>query len=128
VTDPRDYAPDDPILPGLEPPRAGAGANELAARRTLAALVEIGTVGEREAVIMEALLTAARAIDRATASGRAKEYGVAELLAQVRELFRVLVPEDAEGGDTNDEWSQLVARLRRGGTAPRDPAEPRAGD
>ena len=127
MTEPRDYDPDDAVLPGLEPARSGAGVNELAARRTLTALANVSLVGEREAVIMEALLTAARAIDRATSSGRAKEYGVAELLGQVRELYRVLVPEDTEGGG-DDEWSQLVAELRRSGTAPRDPAQPRPGD
>lgn len=124
MTEPRDFDSFDEALPGLEPARAGIGSNERAARRTLAALAAVQLVGATQAVVMEALITAARAIDRATTSGRAKEYGVAELLGQVRELYRVLVPEGSEGGDGNDDWSRLVEELRRTGTAPRDATEP----
>jgi hypothetical protein len=119
VTEPRDYDQDDAVLPGLEPPRSGAGSNERAARRTLTALARLELVGEREAVIMEGLLTAARQIDRAAASGKAKEYGVAELLGQLRELYRVLVPETTDGGERSA-WDEFLDELAGGGgsTAP----------
>lgn len=118
MTEPRDYDQADAVLPGLEPARAGAGSNEIAARRTLAALVKVDLVSERHAVIMEGLLTAARQIDRAAASGKAKEYGVAELLGQLRELYRVLVPETTDGGGERSAWDEFLDELAGGGGSP----------
>jgi hypothetical protein len=117
MTDAADFQADDTALPlpGLEiAPTHGAGEVEAAARRTLAALSEAGHLDERHAVVMQALLTGARQLDRAAASGKAKDYGVANLLVQLRETFLVLMPED--GGEPDDEWTKLVERLR--GAAP----------
>jgi hypothetical protein len=119
---------DDIALPGLDPARAGAGANELAARRTIAALAIDGHVGETESVMCEGLLTAARQLDRAAANGRSKDYGVAELLGQLRELYKVLIPPVVEEeGSEPDAWTDFLDQLARGdgGSSPvRDPAEP----
>lgn len=115
-----DFDPDDVALPGLDPPRPGAGANELAARRTIAALAVEGHVGETESVMCEGLLTAARQLDRAVANGRSKDYGVAELLSQLRELYKVLIPPEVEEEVEPDEWTAFLDELARGdgGSAP----------
>jgi hypothetical protein len=126
MTEPTDYdqVETELALPGLAAEQPGTGNNERAARRTLAALVKLSLVGEREAVMMEALMTTARQLDRASSSSRSKDYGVANLVRELRETYLALLPEQGEGGDGTDEWSLLVAELRRSGTAPRDPAEP----
>lgn len=126
MTDPTDFDQGDAALPGLEPARPGAGSNEIAARRTIAALAGDQLVGPVHAVMCEALLTACRQLDRASTSGRSKDYGVAELIGQIREVYKVLAPEVEEGGET-DAWQQFLDDLANGsggGTAVRDPSVP----
>lgn len=113
---------DDTPLPGLEDDRPGDGTVTVAARRTLRALEAAGHLDDTHAVMAAALLTAATALDRAAHSGRAKEYAVANLTAQLRETWAALMPEAVEGGGT-DAWDQLAADLR-GAAALRDPAQP----
>lgn len=123
-TDTTDYEQDEAALPGLEPEAPGAGANERAARRTIAALSAADEVDEKHAVMCEALLTAARQLDRASNNLRSKDYGVAELIGQLREVYKVLAPEREEGGPT-DAFAEFLDELdRERGTAPvRHPTE-----
>jgi hypothetical protein len=134
VTEPTDFDQADATLPGLDPaPRGNVSAgNEAAARRTLAALSRGGLYGEQQAVIGEALLTCARQLDRAASSPRAKDYGVAALLAQLDDLYERLTPDDMTGGGSGDAFDQLAADLRAAamghgldgrGTAVRDAAQ-----
>jgi hypothetical protein len=125
TTTPDDFDPDDSALPipGMEA-RVGEGGNEKAARRTIAALVADQEVGEKQSVMCEALLTAARQLDRASSNTRAKDYGVAELIGQLREVYKVLAPDREEGGEP-DAWTQFLDDLAASGSgAPvRDTAE-----
>lgn len=117
---------DAPTLPGLEPARAGIGEVERAARASIAALGD--QVEPRKAVVVQTLVTVARQIDRAVNSAKAKDYAVANLVAQLRETFAVLEPQT--GGDL-DAFDQLASELRdaamaereRRSSAVRDPAE-----
>jgi hypothetical protein len=113
VTEPHDYDQLEALLPGLEPPSAAAGRNERAAHRTIVALKTAGLVDEQHAVMLEALLTAARQLDRASTSTRSKDYGVANLLAQLRETYQVLAPPPAEGGEQSA-WDQFLNDLANG--------------
>lgn len=123
TTDPRDDQP----LPGLEPDQPADGAVLKAARRTLRALEDADQLTEQHAVMAAALVTVARQLDRAANSGRAKEYAVANLVAQLRDTWTALVPETQEGG--SDAFDQLATDLRnaaaieaRRAAALRDPA------
>lgn len=109
----------DAPLPGLETPTPGEGPVTAAARRTIAALESAALLDEFHAVMCAALLTTAQQLDRAATSTRAKDYGVANLVAQLRETWTALAPEAKEGG--NDAWDQLAEDLRRA-AAVRDPA------
>jgi hypothetical protein len=126
MTQPRDYDQAEALLPGVGAPPALAGANERAAHRTIAALRADQLVGEQHAVMLEALLTAARQLDRASTSTKAKDYGVANLLAQLRETYLVLAPPTGEGGERSawDEFLDDLANRSGSSTAARDPAEP----
>lgn len=106
-------------LPGLEAPTPGEGPVTAAARRTIAALEAASLLDEYHAVMCAALLTTAQQLDRAARSSRAKDYGVANLVAQLRETWSALAPETTEGG--NDAWDLLADDLRRA-AAIRDPA------
>lgn len=116
-----EFEPDAP-LPGLEPTPPAAGEVELAARRTLRALIDV--LEEQHALPAQALVTVARQLDRAAGSTKAKDYAVANLVAQLRENYLLLVPEST-GGD-GDAWSELVAQFRDAwsGTDLCDPAGP----
>lgn len=113
--------PDTP-LPGLEPAApVDAGAVELAARRTITALE--GDIDERHAVIAQTLLTVARQLDRAANARNAKDYGVANLVAQLRETYLVLaVDNENERGD-GDPFDRLARELGRA-AAVRDAPQP----
>lgn len=118
---------DDQPLPGLEPDQPADGAVLKAARRTLRALEDADQLTEQHAVMAAALVTVARQLDRAANSGRAKEYAVANLVAQLRDTWTALVPETQEGG--SDAFDQLATDLRnaaaieaRRAAALRDPA------
>lgn len=113
MTEPTDFDPDDELLPGLgEPDRAAGlmGLVERAARRTIAGLED--RLDESHAVMCEALLTAARQLDRAATSSKAKDYGVANLLAQLRETYVVLRGDSPEGGEGSDPFDELAGDLR----------------
>lgn len=127
MTEPSDFAPDDAGLPGLDEPDRLQGLNELAARTTIRALHRAHLVNEQHAVMLEALLTAARQLDRAATSSKSKDYGVANLLAQLRETYLVLVPDAPEEGGGRDPFDLFLDELaeeRRGGPTLRDPSEP----
>lgn len=127
MTEPNDFDQVDAQLPGLEPGPPGQGKNEEAARRTIKALKVSGLLAESHSVMCEALLTAARQLDRASSSARAKDYGVANLLAQLRETYLVLVSDvDKEGGERSawDDFLDDLANGVGGGAPVRDPAEP----
>lgn len=109
MTEPNDFDPTETELPGVVPPPPAAGLVEKAAHRTIAALTGLT---EQHAVMCQALLVNARQLDRATNSGRAKDYGVAELLSQLRETYKVLAPDTAEGGGERDGFDLLAADLR----------------
>lgn len=113
---------DDTPLPGLEDDRPGDGAVTKAARRTLQALHTDGHLTESHAVMAATLLTLTVSLDRAATTGRAKEYALANLAAQIRETWTALMPEAAEGGD-DDAWTQLADDLRSA-AALRDPVQP----
>lgn len=119
---PTDFDPLDAALPGLEPSPAGAGTVERAARQTIAALNADRLLDNRHAVMTEALVVTARQLDRAVNSSKAKDYGVAELVSQLRETYKVLVPDQVEGGG-GDAWSELVAEFQRSGAQIRDSHE-----
>jgi hypothetical protein len=110
---------DETPLPGMEadPVRAD-GPVTAAARRTIAALGPV--LDESHAVMCAALVTTAQQLDRAAASSRAKDYGVANLVAQLRETWHALIPDAVDGGG-DDAWDDLAADLRRA-AALRDPA------
>lgn len=116
-----DYEPDAP-LPGLEPSPPSAGEVEVAARRTLRALAD--GLDEHQALPAQALVTVARQLDRAASSAKAKDYAVANLVAQLRENYLLLVP--TSGGDEQDAWSELVGQFRDAwsGADLRDPTQP----
>lgn len=97
-------------LPGLED-QAGDGAVLRAARQSLRALEQSGLYTETGAVMGQALLTCARQLDRATAAGTSKDYGVAQLVAQLRETWSVLVPIAGEER-AGDGFALLAAELR----------------
>lgn len=97
-------------LPGLEQDQAGDGAVLRAARQSLRALEAAGVFNEAGAVMGAALVTTARQLDRAVSGGRAKDYGVAQLVAQLRETWSVLVPEETAGA--GDGFDLLAAELR----------------
>lgn len=97
-------------LPGLEADQAGDGDVLKAARRSLRALEQAGVFTDAGAVMGAALVTTARQLDRAVSGGRAKDYGVAQLVAQLRETWSVLVPD--ETGNGSDGFDQLAAELR----------------
>jgi hypothetical protein len=109
MTDPADFTTDDELLPGLSEPSRGEGEVEAAARRTLAALEP--TLDARHSLIAQTLLTIARQLDRATATGRSKDYGVANLVNELRATYVVLMPETDEGGN-GDAFDQLARELR----------------
>lgn len=112
-------AVNDLPLPGLESPMPGEGPVTAAARRTIAALESASLLDEHHAVMCAALLTTAQQLDRAARSSRAKDYGVANLVAQLRETWTALAPITPEG--RNDAWDTLADDLRRA-AAVRDPA------
>ena len=119
MTEPADYARSEPALPGLDaldaPGAPAAGELEVAARQTIAAWHAESLVGPRDAVMLAALVVAARQLDRETTPLRGKHigkgYAVANLLAQLRETFVVLRPEDAGEGD-GDAFDELAGELR----------------
>lgn len=101
----------DEPLPGLEPAQAGTvGEVERAARRTIAALV--GVLDDRHALTMQTVVTLARQLDRAAGSAKSKDYGVANLAAQLREFLALLLPEETTEGGAGDEWDELARELR----------------
>jgi len=123
MSDPVKFDPEDGALFGLDPTPTEPGAVEAAARRSLAALA--GVLDDRHAVMAAGLVTAARQLDRAAASSKAKDYGVANLLAQLRETWAALMP--TEEGTSRDPWDELARELGRA-AAVRDTAEPVAED
>lgn len=133
MTEPTDFDQAEAQLPGVDLPGVGEpterllqGLNEEAARRTIRALQSGGLLFESHAVMCEALLTAARQLDRAATSQRAKDYGVANLLAQLRETYLVLVSDvDKEGGerDPYDQFLDELAEAERRGSTVRDASE-----
>jgi hypothetical protein len=124
MTEPHDFDQDEAQLPGIAEPDRLQGDNEAAARRTIRALSSAQLVNEQHAVMCEALLTAARQLDRAASSSRSKDYGVANLLAQLRETYVVLVPDVVEGGD-RDPFEAVPRRAGRRAPARRRCSRPR---
>lgn len=100
----------DATLPGLGTPDHLEGEVERSARTTLAAMA--GQLDARHAVICQTMLTVARQLDRAANSRNAKDYGVANLVAQLRETYLVLVPDKPEGGE-GDAFDRLARELGR---------------
>jgi hypothetical protein len=117
MTEPADFDQLEHPLPGLEPGRPGEGRNEAAARRTIGAFHAAGLVDEQHAVMCEALLTCSRQLDRASSSAKAKDYGVAALIAQLRETYQVLAPEPVEGGERSA-WDEFLDELANRGGSP----------
>ena len=116
---------DPDALPGLaaEPmPRGGGGPNEQAAEQTLAALSKAEMLDDTQAVLAQALRSAARQLDRAMNGPHPKDYGVANLVAQLRETHAALVPAPVEGGVT-DAFDALARQIHEAHA--RSPAEVR---
>lgn len=57
--------------------------------------------------------------------GRAKAYAVANLAAQILAAYTLLMPDAAGGGDS-DEWSDLMADIRRSAAETRDTTDSRS--
>lgn len=114
MRDPNEAFEDDSALPGLDTdapvPAGGVGLNERAAERTIAALAKAEMLDDTQAVLAQALRSAARQLDRAMSSTRSKDYGVSALVAQVRETHAALIPEQAEGGVV-DAFDQLARQI-----------------
>ena len=110
---------DDP-LPGLEPADAHASDIEIAARRTIDQLESLGLLDERHSIVCQTLLELAREFYESR--GRAKAYAVANLAAQILAAYTLLMPDAAGGGDS-DEWSDLMADIRRSAAEARDTAD-----
>lgn len=99
----------DLVIPGLEPAAAGAGKVEMAARATLEALRP--RLRPEHAIITATVLTLAAQLDRSHNSGRGKDYGVAQVAAQLRETWQQLPLDDTEGG-AGDAFDILAGELR----------------
>lgn len=107
----------DQPLPGMTEPTAAPSPLEAATRRTIAALDADGHLDESHAVLLQLCLTLARAIDAGSRHGKAS--AVAMAARELRETFLALIPEDSEGGES-DEWSRFLDQLDAAAT--RDPA------
>lgn len=121
MTTPENFARDEQLLPGLEPPSRGEPAIKLAARRTLVALEAAGYLDERHAVINQLILDLADVVESGRVQGKASAAAMAA--AQLLAAYQLLMPEASEGGG-DDDWSQFVADLRRSATQIRDAARP----
>lgn len=110
MTEPADFPAEELELPGLEQPRRPTGEVEASARTTLAALAP--DLDDRQAVMAQALVTIARQLDKAVGSRTAKDYGVANLVAQLRDTYLVLA-ETPEGGEDGDAFDRLARELGR---------------
>lgn len=102
---------EDAPLPGLELREAPTGEVEQAARRTIAALAADGLLEDRHAAVCQALVSVARAYDRAMTSAKAKEYAVANLHAQLLATLEALP--SPEAGVEDDEWTKFQRELER---------------
>jgi hypothetical protein len=121
VTNADDFDPMDAPLPGLGGNDSRtSGEVERAASQTIADLAP--QLEARHAVMCQALLTCARQLDRAATSSQAKDYGVANLVAQLRETYLVLV--DGKEGGAGDVWSELLAEIRGGEPTVGNPTQP----
>lgn len=104
-----------PPLPGLElagnPDPSGAGAQELATARTIAAMG--AQLTEADAGLCQLALTLARTVDRAVHAHNVRASSVAMAAKELRECLQLLNPTDEEGpaGDAFDQLAAAVARL-----------------
>jgi len=119
TTGPENFAQDEQLLPGLEPPSRGEPAIKVAARRTITALEAAGFLDERHAVICQLILDLAEVVDAGRRQGKASAAAMAA--AQLLAAYTLLMPEANEGGG-DDDWSTFVADLRRSATEVRDAA------
>jgi len=107
MTEPDRY--EDAPLPGLELRESPTGEVEQAARRTIAALDADGLLEDRHAAVCQALVSVARAYDRAMTSAKAKEYAVANLHAQLLATLEALPTPAAS--DDDDPWTQFQRQV-----------------
>lgn len=121
TTTPENFARDEQLLPGLEPPSRGEPAIKVAARRTLVALEAAGFLDERHAVINQLILDLADVVESGRVQGKASAAAMAA--AQLLAAYQLLMPEANEGGG-DDDWSKFVAELRRSTPEIRDAARP----
>lgn len=103
-----------PMLPGLEPPAHGESALVTAARRTIKAVDDSGLLTDRDALTCALILDLSEAVHAGKRSGRASAAAMAaaQLLAAIDRL-----PQPAEGGGDEDEYSRLARELREAANA-----------
>jgi len=104
----------DAPLPGLESPAPSRVSRlELEVTASFARLQDEGLIDDRHRGLVELGLVLARRIG---AGSGGKDYGVAQLSAQLVGVYQQLMP-DQEGGSSDgfDEWRRALADLDNGG-------------
>lgn len=105
------------MLPGTDPDaHQGASALEQAARRTLTALWEAGSLGPQHALAMQLVIELSRAVDAGTRAGRAS--AVAMAAAQLRETWQALLPEDSGPTADAEAHAALMKDIRQAAGLP----------
>lgn len=112
-----DYAPDENVLPGLEPPTRSASPLEVATRRTITRLHELGLVDESHAMLTRLLVDLAEVVDAGRRQGKASAAAMAA--AQILATYQILVPVDSGEGGEDDPFDELAGELRDAAAAAR---------
>jgi hypothetical protein len=107
----------DAPLPGLELQlRAGASKLEEEVARSFQRMQRDGLIDDRHAGLLELGKLLARRIG---SGSYGKDYGVAQLSAQLLGVFDKLMPDEEGGGSSDgfDRWQQALSELDQGGSA-----------